>query len=144
MFRSAFNLRRDLVRPVIHCEDESLADQSQEAEANINTIVKRFGLTGALPPDVRTPQYGDFSDVVNYQTALDVVIAAREQFMKLPAELRFRFGNDPQSYMDFCTETVDGKLVNLEEMRKLGIAKKAADPPVVPVHKVEVVNPPKS
>ena len=31
------------------CEDESLAIQSAKEDADINTIVRRFGLTGELP-----------------------------------------------------------------------------------------------
>lgn len=109
-----------------HRNDEpSMTKQSFAEEADINTIVRKFGLTGELPPNgVRMPDYGDFTDAVNdYQTALNAVIAADEAFMQLPAETRFRFGNDPQRLMEFLA-----KKENLDEARKLGLAVPA--PPI--------------
>lgn len=91
-----------------------------QEEVDINTIVKRFGLTGQLPTSVRTPNYGDFTGVVDYQTALNTVMEAENLFSALPAEIRKRFENDPQQYLEFC-ENPD----NIEELRKLGLAKPA-------------------
>ena len=46
-----------------------MAVQSQRDEADINTIVRRFGLSGELPQGVRAPTYGDFEDIVDFQAA---------------------------------------------------------------------------
>lgn len=100
----------------LKCEDESLAVQSEKDEADINTIVRRFGLTGQLPENVRMPQYGDFTGITDYQTALNTVIAADEAFMTMPAEIRQRFNHDPQEFVEFCLDAN-----NLEEARKLGL-----------------------
>lgn len=105
----------------------SLTQQSQGAEADINTIVKRFGLTGQLPSGVRAPTYGDFSGVDDYRTALDSIREAEASFMRMPAEVRKRFEHDPQKFVEFCSDEK-----NLDEMRKLGLAKpapKADNPP---------------
>lgn len=99
------------------CADPSLAQQHQKDEADINVIVKRFGVTGQLPQSVRVPTYGDFSAVLDYKTANLAMISARESFMAMPADVRLRFGNDPQKFIEFCSDTA-----NLEEMRKLGLA----------------------
>lgn len=107
----------------VKCEDESLAVQSEKDDADINTIVKRFGLTGGMPANPRVPSYGDFVGVDDFRSAMETVRNAQEAFMELPAEVRARFGNDPQTYMEFCTELApEGGLANLEEMRKLGLA----------------------
>lgn len=100
------------------CADESLAVQSQKEEADINVIVRRFGVTGELPQGLKVPRYGDFIDTVtDYRTALDLVMEADKAFMALPAEVRQRFGNDPGKFLDFVEDPA-----NLEELRKMGLA----------------------
>lgn len=111
----------------LECRDPSLAVQSEAEDADINTIVRRFGLIGAMPTAPRVPTYGDFEGVESFQDAMLRVRAAEEAFMELPAELRKRFGNDPAVYHDFCTEVDENEkgeivLKNLAEMRKLGLA----------------------
>lgn len=129
--QDAHSLRTGLL-----CEDESLAVQSEKEDADINTIVKRFGLTGELPQGMRAPALEDFVDIFDFQSAQNAVVAAREAFMELPAEVRSRFENDPQKFLVFCTETnEEGALANLEEMRKLGLAipEKVPDPTPEPM-----------
>lgn len=114
----------------LKCEDPSLAVQSQKEESDINEIVRRFGLTGKLPENVRVPEYGDFVVVDDYQSALNVVRQAGEAFMQMPAEVRARFDNDAGKFVDFCNNPK-----NLEEARALGIANPA---PVVETSAVPV------
>lgn len=102
----------------IHEFEPTRTQQHQEEEANINTIVRRFGLTGTLPEVPVPPQYGDFMDnVVDYHSAQNMIRAADESFMALPADVRTRFDNDAGKFVDFCSNPD-----NLEEMRKLGLA----------------------
>lgn len=98
------------------CEDPSLAKQSFAEEADINTIVRRFGLTGQLPVGVRAPTYGDFTGIDNYHEAANAIAAANEAFERMPAEVRARFENDPGKFVDFCSEPE-----NAEEALKLGL-----------------------
>lgn len=108
----------------LECKDPSLTVQSDATDADINTIVQRFGLTGTVPSGLRIPQYGDFSEVVDYRSALEAVREAEARFMELPAATRARFENDPQLFLEFCDQlTPDGTaLANLDEMRKMGLA----------------------
>ena len=124
--RSAHNYDRDAVsiETGLFCEDESLALQSAKEESDINTIVRRFGLTGELPNDLKMPQSGDFTDVPDFHTAMNLVRAAQEEFLRVPAEIRARFNNDPQRFMDFVEDDS-----NRDEARKLGLL---ADPVKVP------------
>lgn len=128
----------------LYCPEKTLAQQQFKDEVDINTIVKRFGLTGTMPDDVAPPEELDFADVFDFRTAMDSVVAARESFMRMPAELRARFANNPAVFHDYCTlQDAEGKLVNLQEMRRLGLAVKAPAPaPEAVPMKVEVVNPP--
>jgi phage internal scaffolding protein len=105
----------------LYCEDPSRTKQSFREECDINTILKRFNVTGQLPVSPLQPQYGDFSGVYDYQTALNAVIAAQESFNALPANLRNRFANDPAAFVDFCSDES-----NREEMIELGLIMKKA------------------
>lgn len=119
LVRSAFGYDGDIVSEEtgLSCADPSLAQQHQADEADINTIVKRFGITGVLPQNVRAPQFIDFDEVFDYQSALEAIAAADRSFMSMPAEVRARFNNDPQAFVAFCSDPG-----NLDEMRKLGLA----------------------
>lgn len=112
----------------LKCEDVSRTQQHQKEEADINTIVKRFGLTGELPSSVRVPQSGDFSNISDYHTAMNQVLAADRAFMELPADLRSHFRNSPEEYVEFCLNPE-----NREELKMLGLLKEATvtEPPVV-------------
>lgn len=138
MFRTGFNYDRDAAsnESGLECLDESLAIQSAEDESNINTIVRRFGLTGQLPDDVRMPQTGDFTGVPDFHTAMNLVRAAQEEFLRVPADIRARFGNDPQAFMHFLE---DGS--NRAEAEKLGLLKPVPTPNPLLV-KVMPENPP--
>lgn len=85
-------------------------------EVNINTIVRRFGLTGELPKDFRSPMYGDFDMVTDFKSAVDAVVRAGDEFDRMPAELRARFDNDPQKLLEFVAD--EG---NRDEAIKLGL-----------------------
>lgn len=132
--RSALNYDTDeaSIEAALFCTDESLTLQSQAEDADINVMLKRFGVTGMLPQARHLPSYGDFSDIGDYRSALDALRAADEAFYSLDADIRARFRNDPAEFLDF-TSNPD----NVEELRKMGLADPI--PPDV-VQRVEVVN----
>lgn len=117
--RSAYNYDREAASDecAIRCTDPSLAQQHQKEEADINTIVKRFGLTGQLPQNVRVPLEDDFFDAMTFHEAQNALVAAQESFMKMPAAVRARFDNDPGAFVEFCSDRD-----NLDEMRSMGLA----------------------
>lgn len=108
-------------RSGLECKDESLARQSEAEDADINTIVRRFGLTGQLPDNIRLPQYGDFTNITSYHEAMNQVARAGEEFDKLPAAIRARFHNDPEEFVEFCSDKQ-----NEDELEKLGLLNDAA------------------
>lgn len=97
---------------------ESLTIQSQAEDADINVLMKRYGLTGKMPENPYVPTYGDFSQVTDYRSALDALRNADEAFMQIPADVRARFNNDPQRYLEFASDEN-----NWAEMHKLGLTK---------------------
>lgn len=98
------------------CKDPSLAQQNFKDESDINYIVRQFGLTGELPGQTLSPQYGDFTGVLDYHSAVNAVLAAQDEFMDLPAQMRARFDNDPARLIDFLQNEE-----NREEAIKLGL-----------------------
>lgn len=117
--RNPYNYDRDKVsnETGLACEDASLTQQHQKDDADINTIVRRFGLTGELPSNLRLPQYGDFIGIASYHDAMNKVLAAQAEFMKLPADLRAKFENSPEQFVEFCSDPE-----NKEELIKMGLA----------------------
>lgn len=117
--RTAFNYDREeaSVSSGLECLDPSLAQQSERDECDINTIVKRFNLTGQLPSNVRIPEYRDFEAVTDYHSALNLVIEADQAFAAMPAHVRARFDNDAAKFLEFASDSR-----NAEEAVKLGIA----------------------
>lgn len=101
--------------------------QSAKDDADINVIVKRFGITGQMPASPRLPSYGDYSGVIDYQSAMNVIVQAKEAFMELPAEIRAKFGNDPQAYLQFASDPE-----NIDSMRKMGLAIPKKDDIITP------------
>lgn len=98
--------------------------QSEKDNCDINVIVKRFTKTGQLPhASVRVPMQGDFTGVSDFQSAMNAVRASQEAFMAMPASVRSRFANNPDEFVRYCMERdSNGKLVNVQEMRKMGLA----------------------
>lgn len=130
LFRTGFNYDRDQVsiETGLLCEDDSLAIQSAEEESNINTIVRRFGLTGELPSDLAIPQTGDFTNIPDFHTAMNMVRQAQEEFLRVPAEIRARFSNDPQLLMDFVSDAN-----NFDEAKRLGLLRDGVSRETPPV-----------
>jgi phage internal scaffolding protein len=83
------------------CQDKSLAQQHMKDECDINVIIERFGVTGQIPTTPVSPQYGDFSGVTDYHSALNQINATMDDFMALPAQLRVRFDHDPVKLLEF-------------------------------------------
>lgn len=106
--------------------------QSEKDNCDINVIVKRFKVTGQMPGTMRLPEYGDYEGVGDFHTAMQVIRSATESFMSMPAAVRARFGNDPQSFLEFCSD-----VQNIDELRKMGLAIPKKDD-IIPVPDVPV------
>jgi len=110
----------------LHCEDATLTQQHYKDECDINNILRQFNVTGLLPETPLSPRYGDFTGISDYHTALNQVIAAEDEFMRLPVDLRARFENDPEQLIEFI-ENSDNK----DEAIKLGLINKPEELPQV-------------
>ena len=100
-------------------EEETRTQQHFKEQCDINRIVKTYAKTGLVPGNVRAPMAEDFYGIVDFHTAMNAVRRGEEAFMELPAELRSRFHNDPQEYVEFCLDKE-----NLDELVQMGLAPK--------------------
>lgn len=116
--RAPYNYDADAVSQAtgLTCPEPTLTQQHQEEEANINTIVRRFGVTGHLPNIPVPPRYADFEDVFDFQSAQNLIRQAQESFDALPADVRHRFNHDPAQFLAFVEAPG-----NEAELAKLGL-----------------------
>ena len=101
----------------LKCLDPSLTQQQFRDESDINNIVDRFMKTGHLPDPVSMPQYVDYEGVFDFQSAMNVVRQADENFMRMDAKVRSRFHNSPQEFLEFFANPE-----NQDEAVRLGLA----------------------
>jgi phage internal scaffolding protein len=117
--RSAYNYDMDLAsdQSGLKCDDASLTQQQFKEESDINTIVDRFMKSGVMPTPTNMPQYVDYEGVFDFQTAMNAVRAADENFMRMDAKIRARFNNSPQEFLEFFANPE-----NTDEAIRLGLA----------------------
>lgn len=121
MFKTAYKLGDDEILATFNTE-ESLTNQADAQEADINIIVKKYGITGQMPQVTGlTPLYGDFTNADDYRTMLEKVNAAKDAFQQIPAHIRKEFDNDPAKFVQFAADKK-----NIEKLRewKLAVPKK--------------------
>jgi len=97
---------------------------------DINAIMAKYQKGEAITHlNRRVGVYGDFSEIRNYQSSLDLVLGAQKAFMALPSGVRKRFQNDPQQIIDFVSDKS-----NYDEAVKLGLIipkSEASDAPAI-------------
>lgn len=91
---------------------------------NINTIIAKARRTGMIERNVAQARYGDFTSAADFQTCLQRVEQAEQDFLNLSADLRKRFANDPARLLAFLADPN-----NKEEAIRLGLKEKPKDPP---------------
>lgn len=134
-FATAYDSTDDF--PGLECLDETRTVQSQAEDADINTIVKRFKVTGELPKSPpKIPLSVDFREAGEFDlgAALRYVRAAEAAFMQYPAEVRAKFDNDPAVFCDFVENPA-----NEDKCIEMGILPKKPVPKAPEVMSVRVV-----
>lgn len=91
-------------RSPLICTGESRTEQSHKSKVNINTIMRRYQKTRLLPNRGNQGFYGDFSNVEDYHSCANALLAAEDAFMSLPATLRKQFANSPEKLLEFLAD----------------------------------------
>lgn len=111
----ATSLRKYSARAVsdsvaLHTGSESSVQQQFAKEVDINTIVRRFGITREMPSGLGGGVYGDFTGITDFDSAVAAVERAQAGFLALDPEVRDRFGNDPGAYLEYVDGLTDEEL----------------------------------
>lgn len=113
-FRTRYS---DRVRVTSNTEGVTRTKQAFKDECDVNIILSKYQKSGILPYMRAGGSYGDFSQVSDYQTALNTINQAEEAFRSLPSKLRARLHNDPAEFLQFVQDPA-----NEEELIKYGLA----------------------
>lgn len=80
--------------------DTSMTKQSHKAECDIHNILKQYEKTGVITHvQSASPTYTDLPTDVDYQSAMNTLLAAQAAFADLPSRVRSHFDNDPQAFL---------------------------------------------
>jgi len=105
-------------KPRVHADGKPkyFTEQAHKNKCDINSIIAKYNATGLLT-HVNTFEAasGDLTQT-DYQTMLNKIITAKEEFSDLPSNIRKRFGNDPGQLLGFMENPN-----NRKEAEELGI-----------------------
>lgn len=86
---------------------------------SVETMMAKFNRESDLVPISRVmAQYGDFSEIGDFQSAMEQVTAAQARFMALPSKVRSMVHNSAGEYIEWITDpknferAVELKLLN--------------------------------
>jgi len=127
----------DRVRVVVDTGDESLVQQQFKDEVDVNTIVRRFGFN--ITPEYYPGVYGDFTGIVDFESASLAVARAEEGFMQLPAEARAKFDNSPQAFLEYASRVTEEELISFCGVKPPPAVPAVAEPALAPAAPVPAV-----
>jgi phage internal scaffolding protein len=113
----------------------SMTEQCHKDECDINYILRKYDKTGLITHvNNAVAEYGDYTEINEYQESLNMVIKAQNAFDELPSNIRKKFGNDPGAFFEYATNPD-----NKDGMIEMGLANA---PQIIDdvIQKVEVVN----
>nr|UXQ87989.1 MAG: internal scaffolding protein [Microvirus sp.] len=103
--------------------EPSLTKQSFTAECDINNIIGQYTKSGVISHEnPHNPQYG-FAAGNDFREALEIVKIANDQFDSLPSNIRGKFNNSPDEFLDFAQNPN-----NAAEMVDMGLLDKSDSP----------------
>lgn len=95
---------------------KSRTKQAHVKETDINHIMKKFLKTGLMEHSRNhQPDYG-FATSEDFHTSMNIITRANSMFEDLPSQIRSRFENRPDKFLDFVNDEN-----NQQEMVKMGL-----------------------
>lgn len=123
-------------RVALDCGDQLITKQSHKEECDIYNILKQYNRTGIITHVQNArPSYQDLPSDVDYQSAMNTLLAADAAFAALPAKVRDHFDNDPAAFLAaFSDKSQEAKLREFGLLRPLpaDAAVAGADAPPAP------------
>ncbi len=117
-------------RVQLDCSKDGKTQQQFRRECDINHILAKFNKTGVINDAIlnkRQQIFADVTEIGDFQSSQNKILAARDAFDTLPSHIRTRFGNNPGTLLDFCADPG-----NKEEAIELGIIRGPDNLPPAP------------
>lgn len=114
-FRTPYNFTVETNFATMNRE-KSLTQQSDARDTDINVIAPMFLKGLQVPGTAQQPLFGDFRNAPTFIEANQMILAAEDAFLALPAKIRERFQNDTGKLIEFLQDTE-----NKDEAIKLGL-----------------------
>ena len=93
-------------------------EQCHKNLCSIDNIIRQYDKTGLITHlNNAVANYGDFTEVNEYQDSLNLVMEAQDAFAELPSHIRKKFDYDPGQFFEFATNPE-----NKDELIDLGLA----------------------
>lgn len=106
----------------------SMTKQAHRDEVDINRIMAKYEKTGLVAHvSEHQGRYEDVPGDLDYQKALNTVIAAEAAFDSLTAKVKKHFDNDPALFLAACHDPA-----RRDELAELGLVPAASPPPAEP------------
>lgn len=115
-----------------------LTKQNHKQECNVNFILAKYQKTGIIAHRNEFETRYDDATSMDFQEAMNKVIATQQMFNELPSTIRKKFNHRPEQFLEFVNDPK-----NQDEMIELGLATDNRPPPETPI-KVEVINTPET
>lgn len=101
----------------------SPTEQHHKDECDIEKILRNYDKHGLVTHlNTAIAHYGDFTEVNEYQSSLNLINDAQRAFSELPAQIRLQFNNDAGLFMEYCTNPK-----NTDRLIELGLMEKPAE-----------------
>jgi len=124
--RSAYDAHER--QSIDYSEEEKKTKQEAAAECDINNIMARYEKTGLIDHvNQHKGEYGDYTNVQDFQTSVEQISKAQEMFLSIPAAIRSRFDNSPALFLEFVSDPE-----NEHEMREIGLLPAEAGKSAIP------------
>lgn len=102
--------------------------QSEKHHSDINNIVAKAYQTKQLPVLMGRQHVPDFPSEKTYQDMLNQVVAAQQQFERLPSEIRAHFDNKPQKMLSAIEQSKKNPVLR-QQLADIGLVN---PPPALP------------
>lgn len=90
----------DRIRVTMPVDDTVMVKQAPASQQSVSELLKRYVNMGMVPANGPAPTYGDFTGLTDFRECLDRVMAAQDQFSRLPARVRRVAENDPGMFLE--------------------------------------------
>jgi phage internal scaffolding protein len=118
--------RERVSKSFLDVDGKPLASRTQQQfkdDVDINNVLRQYDKHGLITHvNTAKAEYGDFTEVNEYQEAINTVRDAEGRFMEMPSNIRAFFDNDPGAFVEFVTNPD-----NADKLVEMGLATKILD-----------------